>query len=141
MRFFKNSKLKFIRPSPNSLFNVSDSLGIKLLTGLRLDLSHLREHKFNHNFQDTINPLCSCSLESESTAHFFLHCQNFTDLRKCLMNELIEIDLCILTLDDKSFMKLLLYGDGRYDSKTNKSIILASINFMYSSKRFDGQLM
>ena len=141
MRFFKNSKLKFIRPSPNSLFNVSDSLGIKLLTGLRLDLSHLREHKFNHNFQDTINLLCSCSLESESTAHFFLHCQNFTDLRKCLMNELIQIDLCILTLDDKSFMKLLLYGDGRYDSKTNKSIILASINFMYSSKRFDGQLM
>ena len=62
------------------------------------------------------------------------------DLRKCLMNELIKIDSCILTLDDKSFMKLVLYGDGRYDSKTNKSIILASINFIYSSKRFDGQL-
>ena len=62
------------------------------------------------------------------------------DLRKCLMNELIKIDLCILTLDDKSFMKLVLYGDGRYDSKANKSIILASINFIYSSKRFDGQL-
>ena len=29
----------------------------------------------------------------------------------------------------------------RYDSKTNKSVILASINFIYSSKRFDGQLM
>ena len=62
------------------------------------------------------------------------------DLRKCLMNELIKIDSCILTLDDKSFMKLVLYGDGRYDSKANKSIILASINFIYSSKRFDGQL-
>ena len=62
------------------------------------------------------------------------------DLRKCLMNELIKIDSCILTLDDKSFMKLVLYGDGRYDSKTNKSIILASINFIYSSKCFDGQL-
>ena len=36
---------------------------------------------------------------------------------------------------------MLLYGDGRYDSKTNKSIILVSINFIYSSKRFDGQLM
>ena len=32
-------------------------------------------------------------------------------------------------------------GDGRYDSKINKSIILAPINFIYSSKRFDGQLM
>ena len=44
--------------------NVSDSPGIKLLTRLRLGLSHLRQHKFNHNFQDTINPLCPCSLES-----------------------------------------------------------------------------
>ena len=65
------------------------------------------------------------------------------DHRKCLMNELIKIDSCILTLDrldEKSFTKFLLYGDGRYDSKTNKSIILASIKFIYSSKRFDGQL-
>ena len=138
---FKNESLKFIRPSPNSLFNVSDSLGIKLLTRLHLGLSHLREHKFNHNFQGTINPLCPCSLESESTTHFFLRCQNFTDLRKCLMNELIKIDSCILTLDEKSLTKLLLYGDDRYDCKTNKSIILASINFIHSSRRFDGQLM
>ena len=57
------------------------------------------------------------------------------------MNELIKIDSWILTLDEKSFTKLLLYGDGRYDSKANESIILASINFIYSSKYFDGQLM
>ena len=104
-------------------------------------LHHLREHKFNHNFQDTINPQCSCSLGSESATHFFLCCQNFTDLHKCLMNKLIRIDSCILTLDEKSFMKLLLYGDDRYDSKTNKSIIVASINLIYSNNCFDGQLM
>ena len=75
---FKNSLLKFIRPSPNSFFNVSDSIGIKLLTRLPLGFSHHREHKFNHNFQDNINRLCSCSLESESTTHFFLRWQNFT---------------------------------------------------------------
>ena len=63
-KVFKISLMKFIRLSPNSLFNVSDSLGIKLLTRLRLGLSHLRELKFNQNFQDTINSLCSCSLES-----------------------------------------------------------------------------
>ena len=65
------------------------------------------------------------------------------DHRKCLMNELIKIDSCILTLDrldEKSFTKFLLYGDGSYNSKTNKSIKLASIKFIYSSKRFDGQL-
>ena len=123
------------------MFNVSDSLEIKPLTRLRLGLSHLREHKFNHNFQGTINPLCFCSLKSESTTRYFLRCQNFTDLCKCLMNELIKINSCILTLDEKSLTKLLLCGDGRYDSKKNKSLILASINFIYSSKRFDGQLM
>ena len=48
---------------------------------------------------------------------FFLRCQNFTDLRKCLKNEMIEIDSCILTLDEKSFTKLLIYGDGRYDKQ------------------------
>ena len=52
---FKTSLLKFVRPSSNSLFNVSDSLGIKLLRILRLGLNHLREHKFNRNFQDTVN--------------------------------------------------------------------------------------
>ena len=57
------------------------------------------------------------------------------------MNELIKINSCILTLEEKYFTKLLLYGDGRYDSKTSTSIILASINFVYSSKRFDRKLM
>ena len=38
----KNSLLKFIRPSPNNLFHVSDSLGIKLLIRLRLGLSYLK---------------------------------------------------------------------------------------------------
>ena len=57
------------------------------------------------------------------------------------MNELIKIDSWILTLDEKSFTKLPLYGDGRYDRKANESVILASINLIYSSKYFDGQLM
>ena len=63
------------------------------------------------------------------------------DLRKRLINELIKIDSCILTIDENSLTKLLLYGNDRYDCKTNKSIISASINFIHSSKRFGGQLM
>ena len=34
--------------------------------------SRLREHKFKHNFQNCINPLCSCAMDIESTSHFFL---------------------------------------------------------------------
>ena len=54
---FKKSTLKFIRPSSNSIFNLHSPKGIKLITRLRLDHSHLREHKFQHNFQDTLNPI------------------------------------------------------------------------------------
>ena len=40
-------------------------------------LIHLREHKLEHDFQDTLNPLCSCGNDVESTEHFLLHCPQF----------------------------------------------------------------
>ena len=30
---------------------------------MRLKLSHLNEHKLNHNFKDCVNPLCFCGLQ------------------------------------------------------------------------------
>ena len=51
---FKSNILKFIRPSPNSVYNCHNPRGICLITRLRPGLSHLREHKFKHGFQDTL---------------------------------------------------------------------------------------
>ena len=48
---FRNAILKFIRPSPNSVFKGHNPQGIKFLTRLRLGLSQLCEHKFKHSFQ------------------------------------------------------------------------------------------
>ena len=59
--------LNFIRPSPNSFFDCHCPKGIKLITRLRFRLSHLREHKFKHSFQDTVNPLCNCGQDIESS--------------------------------------------------------------------------
>ena len=64
---FKSNILKFIRPSPNYVYNCHNPRGICLITRLRLGLSHLREHKFEHGFQDTLNPLCSCGNDVDST--------------------------------------------------------------------------
>ena len=66
--------LKFIRPVERKILNVNDPFEIKMLTRLRLGFSHLREHKFRHGFKDTLNPLCSCSIEAEATAYYFLRC-------------------------------------------------------------------
>ena len=68
---FKSKILKFIRPAENSIFGCHNPIGVKLLTRLRLGL---REHKFKHGFQDTLNPLCSCEKEIETTFHFLLSC-------------------------------------------------------------------
>ena len=68
---FRQYLLKVIRPQPSATFNVCNFAGLHLLTRLWLGLSHLNEHRFNHNFQDCINPLCTCSLEVESTSHIF----------------------------------------------------------------------
>ena len=46
--------------------------GLKLLTRMRLGLGYLADHKFRHNFQDCLNPICSCGHEIETTSHFLL---------------------------------------------------------------------
>ena len=51
---FKKALLEFIRPTAAHVFDVSDHPGLKLLTRLRLGLSHLNEHKFRHNYQGRI---------------------------------------------------------------------------------------
>ena len=68
---FRKKLLNFIRPSEKSICNIYDPQGSRLLNKLRLSFSYLREHKLRHNFPDTVNPLCSCALETESTDHFF----------------------------------------------------------------------
>ena len=74
---FRKSLLNFTRPRESKVYNINDTIGINLITRLRLGFSHLREHKFKHNFQDTLNPLCSYSIEVESTSHYFLCCHFF----------------------------------------------------------------
>ena len=138
---FKKSLLKFIRTIPNSVFSIADIYGIKLLTRLRVGLSHLRERKFRPNFQDTINPLCSCSLEIESTSHFFLCCQNLITPRTNLMNELGKLDSNILNMDIISLTKLLLYDDSKYENNVSKNKLFTFINSILSTKPFEGQLM
>ena len=77
---FKKRLLSFIRPMPNSIYNIHNPLGVKYLTRLRIGFSHLKEHKFKYNFQGSLDPVCSCSSGIETTIHFLLHCANFNPL-------------------------------------------------------------
>ena len=74
---FKENILNLIRPRSNDVFNVSQPKGLIFLTRLRVDLSHLRKHKFKHSFLDALNPICTCDFDIETLNHFFLHCPRF----------------------------------------------------------------
>ena len=63
---FKNSILKFIRPSPGNAFIFNNHKGIRLITRLRVGLSHLCEHIFKCTFQRRLNATFSCGLDIES---------------------------------------------------------------------------
>ena len=78
---------------------------------MRLGFSHLREHKFRHNFADTLNPLCLCSLETEDTEHYFLRCQNSPSFHITLMNDLNNINTAIASLNSNDLLRVILYGD------------------------------
>ena len=108
---FKKKLLNFIWPGANSIFNILNPLGIKLLTRLRLGLGHLHEDKFKHCFQDTLNPLCKCGKDIESTMHFFLHCTNFLIPRQTLFQEIRNIDDNILSQSETQLTQTLLYGN------------------------------
>ena len=88
---FKKNILSFIRPKANSVFNCNSPKELKFVTRLRLGLSHL----------DSINSLCSCSLDNESTIHFTI---SFTALNSQSKNPLswtqslkLTINCCITT--------------------------------------------
>ena len=63
----KKRLLEFIRPQANSIFNIHNPMAIKYLTRLKLGFIHLKEHKFKHNFQASVDPLCSCGTETDTT--------------------------------------------------------------------------
>ena len=97
---FKKNILKFICLGRNKVFNIYNPHGLKLSTRLRLGLSHLRGHKFNHNFSDCLDEICMCGKDIESTNHFLLHCSLFLNERQVLRNKLRYIGSSLIDQND-----------------------------------------
>ena len=133
---FKKQILKFIRPSPNSTFKVLNTHEIKLLTRLRVGLSHLHEHKFRHNFQDPLDPFCNCGRHIETTIHFFLYCSNYSNQRKALFEKISNIKRSLLNQNDSIIVETLLFGSNGLNNEENVWIIESTIGYIITTKRF-----
>ena len=137
---FKKPLLVFCKTEENSLFNVHNPIGVKYLNRLRLNFSHLNEHKFHHNFRDTVNPLCCCNTETETTSHYLLRCHLFSEQRTKLLENLKNLDNTLLSHRDDELLQILLYGSHKFSSSVNNKILSLTIEFLESTKRFDKPL-
>ena len=137
---FKKKIRKFNRPKPNSFLNCCNLKGIKLITRPRLESSHLCNHKFKYNYQNCLNPLCSCSSSIESTSHFLLHCPIFHDKIHTLLTTLNDNDCKILESTDSYLAQTLLFGCTSFDLQTNTLVLNATVDYILSTERIEESL-
>ena len=122
------------------MFTCHNAIGIKYLTRLRHGFSRLRYHKFKHGFLDAVDLLYSCSTATENTAHYFLHCPNFSTARNTFLNEIAIVDRSIIDQDEIKIIQTFLYGNSTYSVNDNKLILDASIKYILETKKFDGPI-
>ena len=115
--------------------------GIKLLPRLHLGLSHLREHRFKHSFQDWLNPLCLSGNEIETSTHYLLYCSTYTNERLALLNKIKSINCCILESSDAAVTKILLFGDNTLSNSSNTLILNSTIEYIISTQRFESSIL
>ena len=137
---FKKALLVFCTTKQNSFFNVLNPIGVKYLNRLRLNFSHLNEHKFHLNFRGTVNPLCCCSNETETTSHYLLRCLLFPEQRTKLLENLKNFDNTLLSRCDDELLQILLYGSHKFSSSVNDKILSLTIEFLQLTKHFDKPL-
>ena len=99
--------LEFTRPQSNSIFNVPNSSGLTYLMRLRVGLINLREHKFCHNFRNSLKPICNCGNSIEST-------KNFKNERQSLLPNVRIVNPNLLSMNKDALTYLLLYGDNTF---------------------------
>ena len=76
-----------------------------------LGFSHLREHKFRHNFVNTKNPLCSRALGTKSTEHFF-----FYAAKLCITSHR-PFNCEIVSLRPTALLEVILYVEKKLNDK------------------------
>ena len=110
-----------MRLMSNAICDIHDPLGLSLLTKLRLGLTHLNEHRLNHNFDICLNPLCTSSMENESTKLLSLHCHFYSNIPKTLLDDLNVININISIFSETASTDLLLYGISSFDLIQHKN--------------------
>ena len=116
-------------------------MSLTYLTKLRVGLSHLHEHKFRHNFRDSLNLICNCGNAIVSTKHYLLRCSNFKNERQTLLQNVRIVNPDLLSINEDALTHLLLYGDNSLTDNTNTFILNSVIEYIISTEGFSDPLI
>ncbi len=133
---FKRNILSLIRPLPRSTFGIHDYGGLKFIYQLRVRLSQLKCHKYNHNFTDTISDWCDCHCAPEDIPHFLFKCPFYTVPRSKLIPRVSNILTEHLLNHLQENSDLYLYGHSSLNNTTNASILKFTIEYIKETNRF-----
>ena len=139
VNIFKQKLLSIIRPPPKPVYNIYDPKGLSILTQLRVGLSKLNFHKFRHNFEDTLNPLCPSNDGVEDTEHYMLFCHTYDVQRCCLLGRVNAILLShgLANPSNNELVDIILYGHKHLSLTSNASILTATLEYIKATKRFE----
>ena len=84
--------------------------------------------------------MCSCSIDIETTMHFFLHCANFTIQRQTLFDKIASIYANIFTENEDTIVNTLLFGKPDSKNTFNEAMLNVSIEYILSTERFNNPL-
>ena len=76
----------------------------------------------------------------ETINHFFLHCTEYCEASQTLFDNIQNIDKMLLSQNESSLTRFLLYGEPKRNSNVNAFILNSSIEFILTSGGFNGPL-
>ena len=130
---FRKKLLIFIKPTENKTYRIYNPLGIKLFNRLRVTFSNLKEHKFKHNFADTLNRfmfMLSRNWKQSSLS------STLPKLYKYSYNP-YDINNSTTSRQPNELLRTTLYGDCKFKDNVNKMILIAAILFIKNNNRFN----
>ena len=106
------------------LCRIFDPEKLKLLTRLRLALSHLNEHRFL--------TLDVSSPETENRCCYLMYYHNYTNFFIHLIKNLNTFAANFESLPDSEKVEIILYGDSLCDENKNSSILISISSILFS---------
>ena len=88
----------------------------------------------------SVDPMCTCGLEPETTIHYLLHWNLYSIQRLELLSNVCFLNPSLKNYSNRKLFNILLYGSEDINYNMNKEIVKATITYLKISERFNGPL-